>query len=76
VTRIPSHTVEKAPGASRPVLERQQAEACGWSSEQLAEAFVSLGLTVFTAHFTSYAESPLDLPASPPATAATPAGQE
>jgi len=54
----------------------QRAEACGWSSEQLTEAFVSLGLALFTAYFTSYAESPLDLPASAPAPAAAPAGQE
>jgi len=54
----------------------RQAEACGWSSEQLAEAFVSLGLTLFTAYFTSYAESPLDLPASAAAPATTAAGQE
>ncbi len=63
MTRIPSHTIENAPDASRP-------------SEQLAEAFVSLGLALFTAYFTSYAESPLDLAASAPAPAAARAGQE
>jgi alkylhydroperoxidase family enzyme len=51
----------------------QRAQACGWSSEQLTEAFAYLGLTLFTAYFVSYAQTPVDLPAgAPPA----PGGQE
>jgi hypothetical protein len=38
----------------------------GWSSEQLAEAFAYLGLTVFTSYFLNYAETDLDIPASAP----------
>ena len=41
----------------------QRAADCGWSSEQLAEAFVYLALTVFTAYFLNYAQTPVDLPA-------------
>jgi alkylhydroperoxidase family enzyme len=47
----------------------QRAADCGWSSEQLAEAFVYLALTVFTAYFLNYAQTPVDLPASPAAAA-------
>jgi alkylhydroperoxidase family enzyme len=43
-------------------LTWQQAVASGWSSEQLAEAFAYLALTVFTAYFLNYAQTPLDLP--------------
>jgi hypothetical protein len=43
----------------------QQAAACGWGTEQLTEAFAYLGLTVFTAYFLTYAQTPLDLPADP-----------
>jgi alkylhydroperoxidase family enzyme len=39
------------------------AVAAGWSDEQLAEAFASLGLAVFTAYFLNYAATELDLPA-------------
>lgn len=46
----------------------QQAAEC-WSSEHLAEAFAYLGLTVFTAYFCHYAQTPADLPT--PAFAAT-----
>jgi len=42
----------------------QQAVACGWDSEQITEAFGYLGLTVFTAYFLNYAQTPVDLPAS------------
>jgi alkylhydroperoxidase family enzyme len=47
----------------------QRAADCGWSSEQLAEAFVYLALTVFTAYFLNYAQTPIDLPMSPAAAA-------
>jgi alkylhydroperoxidase family enzyme len=39
------------------------AVAAGWTDEQLAEAFASLGLAVFTAYFLNYAGTELDLPA-------------
>jgi hypothetical protein len=41
-----------------------RAVACGWSDEQLAEAFAYLGLTVFTGYFLNYARTALDLPAA------------
>jgi len=43
----------------------QRAADCGWSSEQLTEAFAFLALTVFTAYFVNYAQTPMDLPADP-----------
>jgi hypothetical protein len=43
----------------------QQAADSGWTSEQLAEAFGYLALTVFTACFLNYAQTPMDLPAGP-----------
>lgn len=54
----------------------QRAQACGWSSEQLTEAFAYLGLTLFTAYFVSYAQTPVDLPATAPAATPAPGGQE
>ena len=45
----------------------QRAAECGWSSEHLAEAFAFLALTVFTAYFLNYAQTPMDLPAGPTA---------
>jgi len=45
----------------------QRAAECGWSSEQLTEAFAFLALTVFTAYFLNYAQTPMDLPAGPAA---------
>jgi hypothetical protein len=42
----------------------ERATACGWSSEHLAEAFAYLGLTVFTAYFVAYAQTPDDLAAA------------
>ena len=70
MTRIPSHTIQDAPEASRPLLDGlvqvsptwQRAVACGWDSTQLAEAFADLGLTLFTAYFLNYAQTPVDLP--------------
>ena len=41
-----------------------RAVACGWTDEQLAEAFAYLGLTVFTGYFLNYARTSLDLPAA------------
>ena len=52
----------------------QQAANCGWTSEQLTEAFGYLALTVFTAYFVNYAQTPIDLPAEPEPTATGVAG--
>jgi alkylhydroperoxidase family enzyme len=43
----------------------QRAAEAGWSSEQLAEAFAFLALTVFTAYFLNFAQTPVDLPGAP-----------
>ena len=45
----------------------QRAADCGWDSEQITEAFAFLALTVFTAYFLNYAQTPLDLPDGPAA---------
>jgi len=45
----------------------QRAADCGWASEHITEAFAFLALTVFTAYFLNYAQTPLDLPDSPAA---------
>jgi alkylhydroperoxidase family enzyme len=42
-------------------LTWERAVAAGWDSGQLAEAFAYLGLTVFTAYFLNYAQTPADL---------------
>jgi hypothetical protein len=42
----------------------ERAVACGWTDEQLAEAFAYLGLTVFTGYFLNYARTEPDLPAA------------
>jgi alkylhydroperoxidase family enzyme len=47
----------------------------GWSDEQLAEAFVYLGLTVFTSYFLNYAQTELDVPAFGAGTEPSGAGQ-
>jgi alkylhydroperoxidase family enzyme len=39
-----------------------RASDAGWTSEQLAEAFAYLGLTVFTSYFLNYAATELDVP--------------
>jgi alkylhydroperoxidase family enzyme len=44
-------------------LTWERAVAVGWDSEQLAEAFAYIGLTVFTAYFLNYAQTPADRPA-------------
>jgi alkylhydroperoxidase family enzyme len=41
------------------------AVAAGCTDNNLAEAFAYLGLTVFTAYFLNYADTELDVPASP-----------
>lgn len=40
----------------------QRAADRGWTSEELTEAFGYLVLTVFTAYFLNYAQTPVDLP--------------
>jgi hypothetical protein len=52
----------------------QQAADCGWTSEQLTEAFGYLALTVYTAYFLNYAQTPADLPAGPAPAAVAAAG--
>ncbi len=47
----------------------------GWSDEQLAEAFVYLGLTVFTSYFLNYAQTELDVPGAGAGTGPSGAGQ-
>jgi hypothetical protein len=64
VTRINRHTIQDAPEASRPLLEGILPFS---PTGQLAEAFAFLALTVFTAYFLNYAQTPMDLPASPAA---------
>jgi alkylhydroperoxidase family enzyme len=44
-------------------LAWQRADAAGWGSEQLAEAFAYFALAVFTAYFLNYAQTPADLAA-------------
>ena len=46
-----------------------RATAAGWTDGQLAEAFVYLGLTLFTGYFLNYADTDLDLPTVPDAPA-------
>lgn len=61
--------VQEAAGRAGQVSDAtwQRAAGCGWNSEQLAEAFAYLALTVFTAYFLNYAQTPADLPADPAA---------
>jgi hypothetical protein len=56
--------VREAAGRSGRVSDAtwQQAAGCGWTGEQLTEAFGYLALTVFTAYFLNYAQTPVDLP--------------
>ena len=56
-------------------LAWERAMACGWTDEQLTEAFSYLALTVFTGYFLNYARTPLDLPAPSPAAPAAPAAR-
>jgi hypothetical protein len=58
MARIDRHTITDA---------WQRAADCGWDSEQITEAFAFLALTVFTAYFLNYAQTPLDLPDGPAA---------
>ena len=41
----------------------ERAAACGWTSTELAEAFAYLALTIFTAYFLNYVQTPNDLSA-------------
>jgi hypothetical protein len=42
----------------------ERAAAYGWTSAELAEAFAYLALTIFTAYFLNYAQTPNDLSAA------------
>lgn len=61
MTRIYRHTITRSGQVGDATWQR--AADCGWGSEQLAEAFAFLALTVFTAYFLNYAQTPMDLPA-------------
>jgi hypothetical protein len=52
-----------------------RAVAAGCTDDELAEAFAYLGLTVFTAYFLNYADTELDVPASPDLNSPAAAGQ-
>ena len=43
----------------------QQAQAAGWSDEQLAEGFAHLAVNLFTNYFNHYVGTELDLPPAP-----------
>ena len=68
-----TRSTQSSPWCARPPRTRPgrrrpgNAVACGWTDEQLAEAFAYLGLTVFTGYFLNYARTALDLPAPAPA---------
>lgn len=53
-----------------------QAVAAGCTDDDLAEAFAYLGLTMFTAYFLNYADTELDVPASPEPSAASGHGRD
>ncbi|MBO0824432.1 MAG: hypothetical protein J2P27_11340 [Actinobacteria bacterium] len=59
--------VREAAGNSGRVSDRTwaRAVAAGCTDDDLAEAFAYLGLTVFTSYFLNYADTELDVPASP-----------
>jgi hypothetical protein len=44
-----------------------EAVEAGWGSEQIAEVFAYIGLTLFTAFFLNFARTELDVPAGVPA---------
>lgn len=60
--------VREAAANSGRVSDRTWARAVGsgWSTEQLAEAFAYLGLTVFTSYFLNYAQTEMDVPEGAP----------
>jgi len=64
--------VREAAGSSGRVSDATwaRAVAAGCTDDDLAEAFAYLGLTVFTAYFLNYADTELDVPASPGLSAA------
>jgi hypothetical protein len=81
VTRIPSHTIQDAPAAARPLLEGLVPFSPTGTllnlHAQMAHSPVVLAAyaairqatvahgTVFTAYFLNYAQTPIDLPAAP-----------
>jgi alkylhydroperoxidase family enzyme len=66
LVRVVREAAARAGEVSDPAWQR--AIASGWTSQELAEAFAYLSLTIFTAYFLTYAQTPLDLPADVPAT--------
>jgi hypothetical protein len=65
MSRFPTHAVEDAPEASRPLLQKiAQSSPTGRplnAHAQLADAFAQLGLTVFTGCFLNYAQTEPDI---------------
>ena len=70
--------VREAAGSSGRVSDATwaRAVAAGCTDDDLAEAFAYLGLTVFTAYFLNYADTELDVPASPELGAAAERGHD
>lgn len=70
--------VREAAGSSGRVSDATwaRAVAAGCTDDDLAEAFAYLGLTVFTAYFLNYADTELDVPASPELSAAAVRGHD
>jgi hypothetical protein len=66
LVRVVREAAARAGEVSDPAWQR--AIASGWTSQELAEAFAYLSLTIFTAYFLTYAQTPLDLPVGVPAT--------
>ena len=61
--RIPTHTLQDAPQASRELLSDDawgRATASGWTLAGLGEAFACLGLAVCTSYFLNFAGTQLD----------------
>src|SRR5712692_7844685 len=69
--------VREAAASSGHVSDPTWARAArsGWTSEQLAEAFAYLSLTVFTSYFLNYAGTELDIPTGVPGSGPAGAGQ-
>jgi len=63
MSRIPSHTIEDAPEAARPLLENLlQFSPTGKPLNLHAQmAFGCLGLSVFTSYFLNYADTEIDV---------------
>ena len=61
MSRFPTHAVEDAPEASRPLLQKiAQSSPTGRPLNAHPDAFAQLGLTVFTGYFLNYAQTEPD----------------